>query len=186
MNFCSNCGNPVQLTIPEDDDRKRFCCNHCGMIHYQNPRLVVGAIPEWQDRILLCRRDIEPQRGLWTLPAGYLENGESVEDGARRETREETKAEIIDLSPYFLADLVPINQLYLIFRCQLARPEFAITRESSELRLFREEEIPWDEIAFQVIRVTLQKYFSDRAAGTFPFRNEVVRIALNCPAEPPP
>jgi len=140
--------------------------------------------PEWQGRILLCRRDIEPQRGLWTLPAGYLENGESVEDGARRETREETQSEIVGLAPYFLADLVPINQLYLIFRCRLARPEFSITRESSELRLFREEEIPWDDIAFQVIRVTLQRYFTDRANGAFPFRNEVVSIAMNCSAGP--
>ena len=176
MKFCTNCGNPVQLTIPENDDRQRFCCNHCGVIHYQNPRLVVGAIPEWKNRILLCRRDIEPQRGLWTLPAGYLENGESVEDGARRETWEETRSTIIGLTPYFLADLVQINQLYLMFRCRLAQPEFAITRESSELRLFREEDIPWDDIAFQVIRVTLQRYFADRVTGIFPFRNEVVNF----------
>lgn len=183
MKFCSNCGSSIQLGIPADDDRERFHCDHCGMIHYQNPRLVVGAIPEWQDRILLCQRDIEPQRGKWTLPAGYLENGESVRNGARRETWEETRSEIVGLTPYFLADLVPINQLYLMFRCQLVRPEFAVTRESREVRLFREEEIPWENLAFQVIRVTLQRYFADRAAGNFSFHNEVVDIAMGCSAD---
>lgn len=179
MNFCSNCGSPITLAIPVDDDRERYLCNHCGVIHYQNPRLVVGAIPEWQDSILLCLRDIEPQRGMWTLPAGYLENGESVRDGARRETWEEAGTEIIDLKPYFLADLVPIHQLYLLFRCRLVRPEFTTTRESREVRLFREDQIPWDNIAFQVIRRTLLNYFADRAAGAFPFRNEVVNVAMH-------
>lgn len=179
MKFCSNCGNRISHGIPADDDRERFLCNNCGVIHYQNPRLVVGSIPEWQDRILLCLRDIEPQRHKWTLPAGYLENGESVQDGARRETREETRAEIVELEPYFLADLVPINQLYLMFRCRLAHPEFAATRESKEVRLFLEDEIPWDNIAFDVIRETLKRYFADRAAGVFPFHNEVVKIAMH-------
>lgn len=179
MNFCSNCGTGITRAIPDDDDRERYLCERCGMVHYQNPRLVVGCIPEWHDRILLCLRDIEPQRGMWTLPAGYLENGESVRDGARRETWEEVRAEITGLEPYFLADLVPINQLYLMFRCQLVRPEFAITRESREVRLFREEDIPWDNIAFEVIRQTLKRYFADRAGGAFRFRNEVVSIAMH-------
>jgi len=178
MKFCSNCGTRISLAIPEDDDRERYLCRQCGMVHYQNPRLVVGCIPEWQDTILLCLRNIEPQRGMWTLPAGYLENGESVQDGARRETWEEARTRMEDLEPYFLADLVPINQLYLIFRGRLSRPEFAVTRESSAVRLFREEDIPWDNIAFQVIRETLKRYFADRAAGSFPFRNEVVNIAM--------
>lgn len=178
MKFCSNCGAGITLGIPAGDNRERFLCNNCGMIHYQNPRLVVGCIPEWQDRVLLCLRDIEPRRGKWTLPAGYLENGESARDGARRETWEETRAEVIELEPYFLADLVPLNQLYLMFRCRLARPQFATTRESREVRLFREEDIPWDNIAFPVILETLRRYIADRATGIFPFRNEAVSVIL--------
>lgn len=176
MKFCSNCGAGVTLGIPDNDNRERFLCSSCGMIHYLNPRMVVGCIPEWQDKILLCLRDIEPQRNKWTLPAGYLENGESVQDGARRETWEEAQAHVIGLEPYFLADLVPINQLYMMFRCRLASSEYAVTHESKEVRLFREDEIPWDNIAFQVIKEILQRYFSDRTAGCFPFRNEIIAI----------
>jgi len=182
MKFCSNCGAHLQLGIPANDDRERFFCDHCGMVHYQNPRMVVGTIPEWHDRILLCLRDIEPRRGMWTLPAGYLENGESVQDGARRETWEEARCEIAGLEPYYLADLIPIHQLYLMFRCHLVRPQFAATRESSEVRLFRKNEIPWNELAFDVVRQTLQRYFADRSAGTFYFRNEIVSIAKPYPA----
>ncbi len=176
MKFCSNCGNGITRGIPDDDNRERFICENCGMIHYQNPRLVVGCIPEWQGQVLLCLRNIEPQRNKWTLPAGYLENGESVQDGARRETLEEAQAEVTQLEPFLLADLVPINQLYLMFRCRLVRPEFNITPESKEVRLFREDEIPWDNIAFKVIKETLKRYFADRAAGKFHFRNEVIAI----------
>jgi ADP-ribose pyrophosphatase YjhB (NUDIX family) len=165
--------------IPADDNRERFCCSHCGMIHYQNPRLVVGCIPEWQDTILLCLRDIEPQRNRWTLPAGYLENGESVQEGAQRETYEEARAKVTDLKPYFMADLVRINQLYLMFRCKLSRPEFQITPESKDVRLFREEDIPWDNIAFPVIEETLKNYFADRKTGLFPFHNAVVTTMLH-------
>lgn len=176
MKFCSNCGHGITFAIPEGDNRERFLCSNCGMIHYQNPRLVVGCIPQWQGQVLLCLRDIEPQRNKWTLPAGYLENGESVRDGARRETREETLAEVTQLEPFYMGDLVPVNQLYLMFRCELVRPEFGITAESKEVRLFHEEEIPWDNIAFTVIKETLKQYFADRAAGQFTFRNNVVSL----------
>ncbi|MFV0436283.1 MAG: NUDIX hydrolase [Desulfopila sp.] len=174
MNFCANCAARLQWGIPTGEDRKRFFCGQCGAIHYQNPRLVVGTIPEWHDQLLLCRRDIEPRRGLWTLPAGYLENGESAQQGACRETREEASCEVTGLTPYYLADLVKVHQLYLLFRCQLVRPQFAPTRESSEVRLFSEGEIPWDDLAFAVIRQTLSRYFEDRATGRFIFRNEAV------------
>ena len=99
MNYCSNCAAPVERMVPEDDDRPRYVCHACGLIHYQNPRLVVGCIPVWEDKVLLCLRDIEPRRGKWTLPAGYLENGETVMEGARRETVEETGAEVGRLQP---------------------------------------------------------------------------------------
>lgn len=180
MNFCSNCGSRVTRNIPPGDDRQRVVCCNCGMIHYQNPKLVVGCIPEWRGKILLCLRNIEPRLGKWTLPAGYLENGESAKEGARRETYEETRAEAVDLKPYFLADLVRINQLYLMFRCTLSSPDFQPTAESSEVRLFAEEEIPWDEIAFPVITATLKNYFDDRAKGNFGFRNEQITTRLRC------
>lgn len=172
IRFCTQCGQPVAQRIPDGDDRMRPVCTACGTIHYQNPRLVVGTIPEYQGRILLCRRDIEPQRGLWTLPAGYLENGESALDGAIRETWEEARCRLVDLSPYYLADLVEVNQLYLMFRGRLERPQFDTTAESSEVCLVAENDIPWDDLAFAVIRRTLSHYIADRRAGTFIFRNE--------------
>ena len=172
IRFCSQCGQPVTRCTPTDDDRPRHVCTACHFIHYQNPRLVVGTIPEYHGEILLCRRNIEPQRGLWTLPAGYLENGESVLDGAIRETWEEARCRVVDLTPYYLADLVEVNQLYLMFRGKLSRPEFTTTRESCEVRLVAEDDIPWDELAFEVIRQTLRHYVADRRAGTFRFRNE--------------
>jgi len=167
MNFCSHCGAGLTQRIPAGDDRPRFVCDQCHTIHYQNPRMVVGTIPEWEDRILLCRRAIEPRAGRWTLPAGYLENGETMIDGARRETREEARAALIDLAPFALFDLPFINQIYLMFRGPLRTADCQPGEESLEVRLFREDAIPWDELAFVVIRETLERYFSDRAEGRF-------------------
>lgn len=170
MKYCSNCGKSLEWIIPEHDDRHRHVCQNCGTIHYQNPQMVVGCIPEWQDQILLCRRDIEPQKGLWTLPAGYLENGETAEEGARRETREETGAVVLGLEPYLMFDIVHIHQIYLMFRSRLQNPDFHVTPESSEVRLFSPNQIPWDEIAFRVIEKTLKTFLADRPSGNFPFR----------------
>jgi ADP-ribose pyrophosphatase YjhB (NUDIX family) len=170
MNFCSQCGAPVQLQVPPGDDRPRHMCHSCGTVHYQNPKIVVGCIPQWEDRILMCRRNIEPQKGKWTLPAGYLENGETVEDGARRETWEETGAVVEDLVPYLLLDIVHVNQIYLMFRARLQKPEFQMTAESAEVVLMREQEIPWDKIAFRAIENTLRRFLHDRPNGHFPFR----------------
>lgn len=175
MKYCSDCGKPVELIIPSDDDRPRHVCHSCGIVHYQNPKLVVGCIPEWENKILLCRRDIEPKKGKWTLPAGYLENGETVENGAIRETLEETGATVTALSPYLLFDIAHINQLYLMFHSRLIKPDFHVTPESSELALFDEKEIPWDEIAFKVIEKTLKQYFKDRRTGSFPFRIQQIK-----------
>jgi len=170
MKYCSHCASPVEYTVPPGDDRPRFICKNCGTVHYQNPRLVVGCIPVWQDRILLCLRDIEPRRGKWTLPAGYLENGETVMAGARRETLEETGAEVSRLEPYLLFDIPHISQLYLMFRARMASPDCHSTKESAAVRLFEAGEIPWDDIAFPVIEKTLKVYLADRPDSRFPFQ----------------
>ncbi len=170
MNYCSNCSAPVMLQIPNGDDRPRYVCGNCGQIHYQNPKVVVGCIPLWQDKILLCRRDIEPRRGYWTLPAGYLENGETVKQGAARETLEETGAVVTDLAAYLQFDIVHISQIYMMFLAQVERPTFHPTEESSQVLLFSEQQIPWDEIAFPVIEKTLHYFYKDCSQGSFPFR----------------
>lgn len=168
MNFCMNCGAPVKQRIPPGDDRSRFVCDSCGTIHYENPKIVVGCIPEWGDTILLCRRAIEPRYGWWTIPAGYLENGESLSEGAIRETMEEAGARVEILSLYTIFNLTHINQVYLIFRTRLLDLDFVPGKESLEVRLFEEKDIPWDRLAFSPIRETLRLYFQDRPSGVFP------------------
>ncbi|GAB6909908.1 conserved hypothetical protein [Desulfosarcina cetonica] len=170
MNFCSHCGKPVRLTIPADDNHPRYVCTSCGAVHYQNPKVVVGCIPVWEDHILMCRRDIEPRKGLWTLPAGFLENGETTVEGACRETYEETGSRVTDLKPYLLVDIVYIHQIYLLFTARLQARDFHPTLESAEVKLMRQAEIPWDAIAFTVIEKTLQYYFQDRPRNQFRFR----------------
>lgn len=167
IRYCPRCGAAVGRAMPPGDDRLRDICNACGEIHYQNPKLVVGAIPEWEGRILLCRRAIEPRYALWTLPAGYLENGETMEAGASRETLEECGAEIHDLALFGLFDLVFVRQIYLMFRARMRAPRFHPGSESLEVRLFDPDAIPWDELAFAVIRRTLELYLEDRSRGCF-------------------
>ena len=169
MNYCSECGKSLTYHIPPGDDRSRYLCESCGTIHYQNPRMVVGCIPEMGDKILFCRRAIEPCYGKWTLPAGYLENGETVSAGARREAFEEARARVEILSPYALYNICYVNQVYLMFRGCLTDRDFRPGSESLEVCLFSEDEIPWDEIAFRVMEETLVQYFKDRPTGIFPF-----------------
>jgi ADP-ribose pyrophosphatase YjhB (NUDIX family) len=138
--------------------------------------MVVGTIPEWEDKILFCRRAIEPRYGKWTLPAGFMENGETVVDGAIRETYEEAQAKIESLKPYALYNLTFINQVYLMFRARMVSEDFSPGAESLEVRLFKENEIPWDEIAFPVILQTLKLYLADRPAGIFPFHMGDIHI----------
>jgi ADP-ribose pyrophosphatase YjhB (NUDIX family) len=171
LQYCTACGSGVEKGIPPGDEHPRYICSACGNIHYQNPKLVVGCIPEYQERILLCRRDIEPCRGKWTLPAGFLENGETVREGALRETYEEARVRVEIVAPYRLFDLAFVNQLYLMFRARIEVPEFGPTPESSEVRLVPEREIPWEDIAFPVIEKTLRHYFRDRIYGRFPFQS---------------
>ncbi len=168
MKYCSACGAPLELRTPADDNRPRHVCTICSIIHYQNPKLVIGAIPEWEDgRILLCRRAIEPRYGLWTLPAGFMENGETTTDAALRETLEEASARIAIAELYSMYSLPYIDQVHLLFRAKLLDLDFAPGVESLEVELFEEKDIPWDELAFRPVRFTLQHYFDDRKKGAF-------------------
>ena len=169
MKFCSNCGAPVRLRVPPGDSLPRHVCDNCQAIHYQNPRMVVGCIPEWEDRILLCRRGIEPRHGLWTVPAGYMENGETTFQGAIRETLEEASARV-EIGPlYALYNIPHINQVYILFRARLLDADVRPGAETLEVALFTEREIPWDRIAFASVRHTLTHYYDDRRNGEFKF-----------------
>ncbi len=169
MKFCSHCGHAVEFIIPEGDSLPRHVCPVCGSIHYQNPKMVVGCIPEWEDKILLCKRAIEPKYGLWTLPAGFMENGETTAEGALRETWEEAGARV-ELGPlYTLFNLPHINQVYFMFRARLLDLDFKPGIESLEVQLFAEHEIPWEQIAFRTVKSSLELYFQDRANGGFQF-----------------
>lgn len=172
INFCSNCGAPVAIRIPTGDRLPRHICDGCGAIHYRNPRLVVGTLPVWEDKILLCRRAIEPRHGMWTLPAGFMENGETVAEAARRETSEEANAHI-ELGEMFTLIAVPhISQVHVVYRARLLDLDFSAGEETLELGLFAESEIPWDGIAFRTIAITLRHYFADRRNGQFHFHSE--------------
>ena len=170
MNYCSNCGAEVALRIPDGDNRNRYVCDKCGIIHYHNPRVVAGAIPAIDHRILLCRRAIEPRRGWWTIPAGYLENGETVEQCARRETLEEAGARLEDIQPYCLLNLSFVNQIYFVYRAGLFQGRFHPGEESLDVDLFPLDRIPWDELAFHVVREVLELYCRDAGKGRFYFR----------------
>lgn len=170
ISFCTACGSPVESKIPSDDDHVRSVCTNCGLIHYNNPKMVVGCIPELNGQILLCKRNIEPQKGKWTLPAGYLENKESVQEGAVRETLEETKANVQIIEPYRLFNIIFVHQVYFMFRAKMTSDNFGPTSESQDVRLFHEKDIPWDDIAFKVIKQTLEHYFEDRKKDRFAFK----------------
>ncbi|MCU0935658.1 MAG: NUDIX hydrolase [Gammaproteobacteria bacterium] len=167
MNFCSRCGAPVALRVPPGDDRPRHVCDACGTVHYQNPKLVAGCLVEWGDQVLLCRRAIQPRYGLWTLPAGFMENGETTREAAQREALEEANARVELLELYSLFDLPHIDQVYCLFRGRLLDLDFSPGSESLEVRLFREEEIPWQALAFASIARTLQLYYEDRSTGRY-------------------
>ncbi|MFZ1642057.1 MAG: NUDIX hydrolase [Candidatus Contendobacter sp.] len=167
MKFCSQCGASVTLRVPAGDSMPRHVCDACDTIHYQNPKIVAGCIPEWQGRVLLCRRAIEPRHGLWTLPAGFMENGESAVAAAVREALEEANAVVENPALYGLYSLLHVSQVYLMFRGRLRDGAASPGAESLEVRLFAEEEIPWEQLAFTVVRETLRQYFAERSTGAF-------------------
>ena len=169
MNFCSNCGAAVELRIPPGDTLPRYVCRQCTTVHYQNPKLVVGALAQWEDRILLCRRAIEPRHGFWTLPAGFMENDETTAQAAARETAEEARARIEVGELYTMIDVPYISQVHLVYRARLLDLDFSAGEESLEVALLSEDEIPWDQIAFRTIGMTLRYFFEDRRRGNWPF-----------------
>jgi len=167
INFCSHCGAPVTLKVPAGDSLPRHVCDACNTIHYSNPKLVVGSLPVWEDQVLLCRRAIEPRQGFWTLPAGFMENNETMTDAAIRETLEEASARVELEGLYTLVSIPYISQVHVIYRARLLDLDFAPGVESLDVALFREAEIPWDELAFRSVALTLRHFFDDRRQGSF-------------------
>jgi len=174
MNFCSECGQGVELKIPSGDNRERHVCSHCKTIHYQNPKIVAGCLPVWEDKILLCKRAIEPRHGYWTLPAGFMENEETLEQAATRESIEEANANLDITGLYTVISLPHVNQIYMLYLARLNDTNFSAGTESLEVKLFSEEQIPWDALAFRTIDFTLKRYFEDRKNNHFPVHSSFI------------
>jgi ADP-ribose pyrophosphatase YjhB (NUDIX family) len=168
IRHCKQCGTAVSYRLPDDGDtRERAICPACHTVHYENPLNVVGTVPFWDDKVLLCKRNIEPRWGKWTLPAGFMELGETVAEGAARETHEESGAEIEMLDLFTIMNVVRVGQVHFFYRARLTSDRFDPGHETLEARLFAEHEVPWDEIAFRTVRETLRCYFADRQRGRF-------------------
>ena len=167
INFCPTCGAQTTMRVPEGDSFPRAVCNVCNAIHYQNPKIVVGCIPEWEDKIVICKRAIEPRYGLWTLPAGFMENRESAPEGAAREALEEANAKVEITDLYTVYSIPHISQVYMMFRARLLDPDVSAGAESLEVMLATEDQIPWDQLAFTMVRNTLRHFYADRRSGIF-------------------
>ena len=178
MKYCSQCGQPVEILIPPGDNRPRHVCGSCHTIHYQNPKIVTGTLPVWEGQVLLCKRAIEPRFGLWTLPAGFMETGETTEEAAARESREEANANIEIQQLYTVISLPHIDQVYMLYRASLSDLGFSAGEETLEVKLFHEQEIPWQQLAFRTIHFTLKRFFEDRQKGRFPLHTHTI-IANN-------
>jgi ADP-ribose pyrophosphatase YjhB (NUDIX family) len=165
MKFCSNCAHPVIQTVPPGDHLPRFVCTNCGTIHYENPRIIAGCVIETEGKILLCKRAIEPRLGYWTTPAGFMENGESVQQAAAREAMEEALAQVQIGSLLAIVNVLRAHQVHIMFRATLTDPTFGVGPESLETRLYAEEEIPWSDIAFLSVEFALRRYLEDRRLG---------------------
>ena len=175
IRHCNVCGTAVEHRIPEGDNAPRAVCPSCDHIQYQNPKVIVGSVPVWEDKILICRRAIEPRHGKWTLPAGFMENEETAAEGAAREALEEANARIDVEQLYTFFSVPHISQVYVMFRARLLDLDFSPGPESLEVKLVSEEEVPWDELAFTSVRRTLTHFFADRRSGTFIPRFDDVR-----------
>ncbi len=187
MNFCSHCGETVILKIPEDDNRQRYVCLSCEMIHYQNPKVVTGCLPVWEDKILLCKRAIKPRYGLWTLPAGFMELGETTVEAAARETMEEANARVNIQGLYVVINLPQVDQVFMMFRSQLLDLDFAPGEESLAVELYTKQDIPWDSLAFGTIRQTLDFFFEDQQTGDYPLHvGDIVKHGDNYSFRPGP
>ena len=163
MNYCSDCGAPVETLIPAGDHLPRYVCTRCQTIHYQNPKLVVGCVPEYEGQLLICRRAIEPRRGYWTVPAGFMENGETLQQAAARESQEEALADVEIGSLLTVVHVLHAHQVHVFFRARLRSTEVGAGPESLEVKLIRPAEIPWSELAFPSTEFTLRRYLEDLA-----------------------
>lgn len=177
MKYCSNCGSSkLDFIIPDGDHVKRYTCEDCGTIHYTNPNMVVGALCVRNDKILMAKRNIHPRKGLWTLPAGFMENAETLQQGALRETFEETGSRAKVIQPYTLFSLPHINQVHMFFLADLLDEDFGPTSESQAVELHGEEDILWDQLAFPTVEKTLKHYFADKKKDKFIFREEDITL----------
>ncbi len=167
MKYCCYCSAELIYAIPDDDNRHRYICQSCNVIHYQNPKVVAGCLPVWEDQVLLCKRAIEPRSGYWTLPAGFMELGETTTEAAMRETMEEANARVQVESLFAVFNLPHVDQVYLMFKSRLLDQDFFPGEESLDVQLYKEDEIPWDELAFRTITETLKYYFADRQSGEY-------------------
>ena len=165
MKFCPTCAAPVTQRIPDGDHLPRFVCTACGAIHYRNPKLIAGCVPEHQGRILVCRRAIEPRRGYWTVPAGFMEVRETLQQAAARECHEEALARVEIGSLCAIVHVLHAEQVHVLFRARLTDGKYGVGPESLETALVDERDIPWPEIAFASVEFTLRRYFADRSAG---------------------
>lgn len=179
MNFCRNCGSKTVDKVPLGDHQVRQVCTQCNTIHYVNPKVICGSLTLWDNKVLLCRRAIEPRYGLWTLPAGYMELFETMEQGAARETREEAEAEITIEQLYCTYNIPRIGQIYVLFKANLIDGKFGAGDETIESRLFSEDEIPWNDLAFPSVERTLRHYFEDRKSNHFPTHLETLGSRLD-------
>ncbi len=167
IKHCRTCGAPTRYAVPEGDNRERATCSACGTVHYENPTNIVGTVPVWEEKVLLCRRNIEPRYGLWTLPAGFMELGETSAEGALRETVEEAGANIELQELFTVMNVVRVGQIHLYYRARLRDTRFEPGPETIEAQLFEENDIPWEQLAFRTVKETLRCFFEDRRRGQF-------------------